>query len=170
MRRRYRCRRAPARGVMVQRTRSQGRASPVRQRFCLPLPGLASRLSAAGHQGQAHPPLPPPDQRQDRALPPHPGRRLGLRPPLHLRDPTPPGPTRMAAPLQSPPTPHRHPRPPTHHPPNQPPRSVQLGVQADPLSVAGDVDRGHATGVGGLSLGVGQLGRLGCPVGDAPGC
>jgi hypothetical protein len=32
-----------------------------------------------------------PLQRQGRALPPHPGRRMGLRPPLQLRNRTPPG-------------------------------------------------------------------------------
>jgi transposase InsO family protein len=36
-------------------------------------------------RSQTHPPLPPANQRQDRALPPHPGRRLGLGPPLRLR-------------------------------------------------------------------------------------
>lgn len=65
------------RAVSCQRPRSHGRASPVRQRRRLPLPGLESRLPAAGYQGQAHPPLPTPDQRQDRALPPYPVRRLG---------------------------------------------------------------------------------------------
>ena len=45
---------------------------------------------------QTHPALPAADQRQDRTLPPHPRRRLGLRPPLRLRNrpprqPYPPG-------------------------------------------------------------------------------
>ena len=34
---------------------------------------------------EAHPALPAPDQRQDRTLPPHPGRRLGVQAALHLR-------------------------------------------------------------------------------------
>ena len=43
-------------------------------------PCLARHLRRARHHPQTHPPLPPPDQRQNRTLPPHPGRRLGLRP------------------------------------------------------------------------------------------
>jgi transposase len=38
-----------------------------------------------GHQAQADPSLPAPDQRESRAVPPHPGRRMGLRPPLPVR-------------------------------------------------------------------------------------
>ena len=50
---------------------------------------LAADLRRPGHQPQADPPLPAPDQRQSRTLPPHPGRRMGLRPPLHQRNRTP---------------------------------------------------------------------------------
>ena len=39
----------------------------------------AHRLPRPGHPPPAHPPLPPPDQRQGRALHPHHARRLGLR-------------------------------------------------------------------------------------------
>ena len=68
------------RGVTVERVLSDNGAG-------LPLPRLARRLRAARHHPQAHPPLPATDQRQDRTLPPHPGRRLGLRPPIRLRRP-----------------------------------------------------------------------------------
>ena len=61
-----------ARGVTVA-------AGALRQRLGLPLPRLARRLPRARHQAQADPALPAADQRQDRTLPPHPGRRLGLR-------------------------------------------------------------------------------------------
>ena len=71
------------------------------------VPALGADLRRAGHHAQEDPALPAPDQRQDRTLPPHPGRRLGLQagstPPN-----SPPGrPARMAPPLQSPPAPHR---------------------------------------------------------------
>ena len=69
---------------LVRRPRRHRRTRPVRQRQLLPLLRLARRLRRARHHPQAHPPLPPPDQRQDRTLPPHPGRRLGLRPLLRL--------------------------------------------------------------------------------------
>ena len=43
-----------------------------------PSPGATP--ARAGHHHEEDPPLPAPDQRQDRAFPPHPGRRLGLWP------------------------------------------------------------------------------------------
>ena len=84
------------------------------------------------------PALPAPDQRQDRAVPPHPGRRLGLRPLLRLRNPTPSGPTRLAPLLQSPPDPLRHRRHP-HQPAQQPAWTSQLVPVMDGL-----VAYGHA--------------------------
>ena len=65
-------------GVTVERVLSDNG-------ICLPLPRLARRLRRARHHPQTHPALPAPDQRQDRTIPPHPGRRLGLRPLLRLR-------------------------------------------------------------------------------------
>ncbi|MCU1606462.1 MAG: putative transposase [Modestobacter sp.] len=59
-----------ARGVIVERV--------LRQRLGLPLPRLAGHLPRAGHQALPHSPLPAADERQDRTLPPHDGRRLGL--------------------------------------------------------------------------------------------
>ena len=49
----------------------------------LPIPVL--QRHPRRHQAQIHPALPAADQRQDRALPPHPRRRVGLRPALQLR-------------------------------------------------------------------------------------
>ena len=77
-------------------------------------------LRRAGHHRQEDPPLPTPDERQDRTIPPHPGRRLGLRPLLRHRDRTPRSTTRLAAHLQSPPAPQRHRRQTTDQPTEQP--------------------------------------------------
>ena len=74
-------------GRVVRRTRRHRRAGALRQRQLLPVPRLARRLHRTRHHAQAHPALPAPDQRQMRAVPPHPGRRLGLRPLLRLRRP-----------------------------------------------------------------------------------
>ena len=72
-------------------------------------------------------PYRPQPNSQDRTLPPHPQRRLGLRPPLHQRDNPPQSPPRLDPPLQSPPAPHRDREPPTHHTLYQPVRAIQLG-------------------------------------------
>jgi len=69
--------------------------------------------SASGSKDSA---LPAPDQRQDRTIPPHPGLRLGLQTLLPLRSRPPQSPTRLAARLQPPPTPHRDRQGRTHHP------------------------------------------------------
>ena len=69
-------------------------------------------------------PYRPQNQRQGRTLPPHPRRRLGTRPLLHLRNRTPQSPARLAASLQSPPPPHRHRRQTTHHQVDQRPWAV----------------------------------------------
>ena len=82
--------------------------------------------AAARDQAHPHPALPATDQRQDRTLPPHPVRRLGLRPLLRLRERTPRRPASMAARVQPPPTPHRLREQATHHPLDQPPGSVHL--------------------------------------------
>ena len=82
---RHRHRRPAAGRRLVRRTRRHRRTGAVRQRLRLPLPRLARRLRRTRHHPQTHPPLPAPDQRQDRTLPPHPGRRLGLRPVLRLK-------------------------------------------------------------------------------------
>ena len=50
-----------------------------------PTPGATPAPNSA-ITPEADPALPAPDQRQDRTLPPHPGRRLGLPPPLPQRD------------------------------------------------------------------------------------
>lgn len=95
------------------------RASPVRQRRRLPLTPVERHLPRAGRQAQAHEAVSAPDQRQDRALPPNPGRRLGLRPhPLRRRPHTPPS-TRTPSGwsgLRSAPAPadHAHCRQPQH--------------------------------------------------------
>ena len=61
-------------------------------------------------------PLPPADQRQSGEISPHPGRRMGLRPPLRKRHRTLPSLHHLAAHLQSSPRPHCTRRPTTRHP------------------------------------------------------
>ena len=63
------------------------RPRPERQRQLLCFPPVGWHLHRPRHHRQAHPGPAAPDQRQGRALPPHPGRRMGLRPSLHLRNP-----------------------------------------------------------------------------------
>jgi hypothetical protein len=83
-------------------------------------------LRRARHHPEVHPPLPAADQREDRAVPPHPRPGLGLPAAPRHRDAPPQGPTRLAPRVQPPPAPHRHRRTPTHHPLDQPVRSAQL--------------------------------------------
>ena len=65
-------------------------------------------------------PYRPQNQRQDRTIPPHTCRRLGLRPLLRQRDRPPRSPIRLAAHLQSPPAPQHHRRQTTDQPTEQP--------------------------------------------------
>ena len=95
-------------GGRVRRPRGERAASLVRQRVGLPLARLAEGMLPARDHTQAHMSLPAPDQREDRTLPPHPGRRVGLRPLLHLRNRTSRDPARMAATPQPPPAPQRN--------------------------------------------------------------
>ena len=88
----------------------------------------AEACADLGITHQEDPALPTPDQRQDRTLPPHPGRRLGLRPLLRQRDRPPRRPARLAPHLQSPPAPHRHRRQTTDQPTDQPAWTSQLGL------------------------------------------
>ena len=67
------------RGVVVERVLSDNGSG-------LQGPPLARHLRRAGHHSEEDSALPPPDQRQDRTLPPHPGRRLGVQEVLQLRD------------------------------------------------------------------------------------
>ena len=78
-----------ARARLVRRRRHHHRARDQRQRRLLPVAGLGRRVRRPRDRPQAHPPLPAPDQRQSRALPPHPRRRMGLRPALRHRNRTP---------------------------------------------------------------------------------
>ena len=107
--------------------------------------------AAARDHPQTDPALPAPDQRQDRTLPPHPGRRLGLRPVLRLRNRTPRRPARLAALLQSPPRPLRHRRPATHHPTDQPPWTSQLAAKDSPWDGIWDEDCSDAVRAAGHS-------------------
>ena len=74
-------------------------------------------------------PLPAPDQRQDRAVPPHPGRRLGLRPLLRINPAARHRTPVLAALLQSAPRPQRDRRQTSHHQAEQRPWTSQLGHQ-----------------------------------------
>ena len=79
------------------RTRRHRRASPVRQRVGVHVLRLARRLCRTADHSEADPAIPAPDQRQDRAIPPHPRRRLGLRPALCVNRTARLGPSRLAA-------------------------------------------------------------------------
>ena len=74
-----------ARGRLLPPARDHGRARADRQRQRLPLGRARTRLPPARHPPPPHPPLPPADQRQGRALHPHPPRGLGLRRDLRAR-------------------------------------------------------------------------------------
>ena len=78
----------------------------VRQRRRLPLTLVATHLHRPRHPAQAHEAVSATDQREDRAVPPHPGRRLGLRPLLYERGRA-PRETRGLAALRQPPPPPR---------------------------------------------------------------
>ena len=85
-----------------------------RQRLLLPITRFPRR--ARRYRAPPHPALSAPDQRQSGAIPPHPGRRMGLRPALPQRRRTLRGVPTLATHLQSPPRPHRTRRPTTRHP------------------------------------------------------
>ena len=112
---------------VVQRPRGDRRAGPVGQRWRLSLTPVARHLRRAGNQAQTDQAVSPADQRQDRALPPHPGRRLGLRPLLHLRDGASRRTRRLAALLQPSPAPHSLQQPAALLTIDQRVRSVHLG-------------------------------------------
>lgn len=78
----------------------------VRQRRRLPLTLVATHLHRPRHPAQAHEAVSATDQREGRAVPPHPGRRLGLRPLLYERGRA-PRETRGLAALRQPPPPPR---------------------------------------------------------------
>ena len=68
------------RALVLCPSRHPRRARDHRQRLALPLHRARDRLPRPRAAAPTHPPLPPTDQRQSRALHPHPARRLGLRP------------------------------------------------------------------------------------------
>src|SRR5690606_12735103 len=126
-RNRRHCDRRPAPGRdLVRRPRHHHPTSLVGQRLALPLTPVARDLHRTRDHALPDPPLPTPDERQDRTLPPHPRRRLGLRPRLHLRDRTTRCPGSMDPRVQPPPPPHRLREQATDHPIDQPVRSVHL--------------------------------------------
>ena len=65
--------------------RDQGRTAADRQRRLLPRRPARARLPPARHQTPPHQATPAADQRESRALHPHPARRLGLRTDLRLK-------------------------------------------------------------------------------------
>jgi transposase len=110
-----------ARGVVVERGHD-------RQRLRLHLSGLGAHLPCAWRPPHPHPATTTTDQRQGRAIHPHPGRRLGTR--RHLRDQRRPQPSTpsMARLLQSPPTTRQPRSPATRTPATSPPgRTTYLG-------------------------------------------
>ena len=111
---------AAQRGRLVRRPRRHRPTGAVRQRQLLPVPPVARHLRRARHHPEEDPALPAADQRQDRTLPPHPGRGLGLQEVLQLRI----SPTRRSASMdprvQPPPAPLGHRQGLTHHQVGQP--------------------------------------------------
>ena len=86
--------------------------------WCLsPQPRLARRQRRHGHHRPIHPPLPATDERQGRALPPHPARRMGIRQGLDG----------LATRLQPSQARHRTQRPTADHPRDLRPWAEQLG-------------------------------------------
>jgi Integrase core domain len=112
---------------LVRPPRHHHRTRHQRQRILLQIPALGRHLRPAAHHSQAHPALPAPDQRQSRTVPPHPRRRMGLRPALRHRYTAARRLARLAPHLQQSPTTHRTRRPPTRQPRHQPVRPVHLG-------------------------------------------
>ena len=113
--------RGPAqRGRLVRRPRRHRPAGPQRQRQLLQVPPVARHLRRPGHHPEEDPALPAPDQREDRTLPPDPGRGLGIQEVLQLRV----SPTRRSASMgprvQPPPAPLSHRQGRTHHQVGQP--------------------------------------------------
>src|SRR5690606_15847411 len=158
-RNRRHCDRRPAPGRdLVRRPRHHHPTSLVGQRLALPLTPVARDLHRTRDHALPDPPLPTPDERQDRTLPPHPRRRLGLRPRLHLRDRTTRCPGSMDPRVQPPPPPHRLREQATDHPIDQPVRSVHLGLVTDALAERAEgPDRDVA------------VRALSCRLGDGPG-
>jgi hypothetical protein len=92
---------------------------------------MGRHLRRAEHRPQTHSALPAPDQRQDRTLPPHPRRRVGVQTVLRLRNSPPPSPPSLDPRIQSPQTPHRDRQGRTHHPLNQPARALHLASRPE---------------------------------------
>ncbi len=115
------------RGVTVERVLSDN-GSAYR-----PTPGATPAPNSSVTHKRTRP-YRPTDQRQDRTLPPHPVRRLGLRPPLRLRNRPPRRPASLAALLQSPPSPQRYRRPTADQPPEQPAWAASRACRARPAT------------------------------------
>jgi AcrR family transcriptional regulator len=115
------------RNLVLRHCRRHRPTRPHRQRGRIPpLAGLPRRDRRARHHTQVHPSALPLDQRQSRAIEPHPRRRMGLRPTVHLEHRTNHRVARLAGllqPRQAPPRHRRH----THRPHQQRSRSVHLG-------------------------------------------
>ena len=114
------------------------RSSPTTPR---PTPASTSPHALGGVEHRRIRPYTPTHQRQGRTVQPHPPRRMGIRPPLHLRRRTHRRPGRMAAHLQPSPLPHRHRRP-TRQPRQQP----TWALQPRPLSRSRAADAAKTRG------------------------
>ena len=94
--------------AVVPKHRRRHRRDHHRQRAQLPIQKVRRPARRPRHRPHLHPPVPAPDQRQSRAVQPHPRRRIPLQLQIQIRT-RPPTPTRPLDPrLQSPPPPHRH--------------------------------------------------------------
>jgi transposase len=132
---------AAQRGRLVRPARRHHPACAQRQRRRVPVPSLGRNLRRARHHAQTDATVPATDQRHDRTLPPHPGRRVGLQEVLPERDRQTRRPGTMGPPVQPPPAPlsDREGRP--HHQAGQP-------AWASPLVPAWRTSEDQATGDG----------------------
>ena len=96
------------------------------------LPVLRRPRRPRRHRARPHPTLPAADDWQGRTLPPHTGRRVGLRRRLRQRCPARCRLPCLAPLLQPPPRPHRTRRPTSGQPHHQPVRAEQL-IAVDPV-------------------------------------
>ena len=123
------------RGITVKRVLSE--------RQLLQVEPLEGDLQRPGHHTGEDTALPPTDERKDRALPPHPGRRLGLQEVPQLRVSPTRGSASMGPRVQPPPAPLSDREGRAHHQVGQPgwasqlDDSVRTGVWPDSVQVIG---------------------------------
>lgn len=114
---------------LVCPSRDSGQAPHDGQRLELHAQPLPTRTPGRPRdQAHHHKALPPPDQREGRALPPDDGTRVGIRHELPLTPPPQPSPATLARALQHAQATLRDRQPATHQPRSQPPWAGQLAT------------------------------------------